>query len=96
MFVLFLLVIVLFVFLRFTASDYPIDIFILFLSVMYSEIKGERTDIKFSQQPFWCLFLVNIYSFVKYLGKNKKLNLKKIFFQKREMLNLMKLICYMN
>jgi hypothetical protein len=83
LFVLFLSVIVLFVFLRFTVSDYPFDIFKLFSSVMYSEIKGERTDVKFSQQPFWCLFLVNIYSFVKYLGKNKKLNFKEFFFSFR-------------
>ena len=31
----------------------------------------------------WCLFLVNIYSFLKYLGKNEKLNFKEIFFSFR-------------
>jgi hypothetical protein len=41
-----LLVIVLFVFLRFTDSDHPFDIFKFFLSVMYSEIKGERQKTK--------------------------------------------------
>ena len=31
----------------------------------------------------WYLFLVNIYSFLKYLGKNEKLNFKEIFFSFR-------------